>query len=735
MKNIFMLLLCFSINAAFAQLDSTKNTVNLDEVVFSANKIKENTKTISQQIKIIGRTEIQTINATTTGDLLANIGSVAFQKSQQGGGSPVIRGFEASRVVLMIDGVRMNNLIYRAGHLQNIVTIDQSILERAEVLFGPASTVYGSDALGGVIHFYTKDPKLNSASADGYIRIRMPNQEKTLNGILNIGGKKWASLSSFTASSFNNLKMGAKTNPSFGEQFGLRNHYVYVNNTSGYKPDELANNLNPLIQLHSGYEQLDLLQKILFKPNETDNHILNIQYSTSSDVPRYDRLTDPLNKDGSGLKSAEWYYGPQKRFMTAYNFRKTEATKGYRIGANYQTIEESRHDRPFNGQYLRNRIENVDVFGFGADYYKNNTKYEVRYGIDVQYNTLKSTADQTSISGLQNKRLNTRYPDGKNSLLNMAIYTTESWIINEKIRINDGIRIGFNNLKSEFIDKTFYPFPFNTSIQKNLVYSGNIGVIYTPNISWKIYGLLSSGFRAPNVDDLSKVFESSKGTLIVPNPDLKPEKTINWELGITKTILQKVNWENVIYTTLFKDAIVTDASTLNGQSTVIYDGVISKVLANQNKRKADIWGFSSTLNGEVTKYLTASFSYNYTKGRIDNGAGVTKSPLDHIPPSFGRFGLKYYKSKVAIETFVLWNGWKNIKDYLLNGEDNEQYATPKGMPSWKTLNVRASFNFTKIWAIQAGVDNLFDLQYRTFSSGINAPGRNLFLTLRGGFGK
>ncbi|MES2795545.1 MAG: TonB-dependent receptor [Bacteroidota bacterium] len=718
--------------AICAQNDSTINTKNLDEIIFSANKTEESSRVVSQQVTVIKSKQIQSLGATTTGDMLANFGAVSLQKSQQGGGSPTIRGFEASRVVLMIDGVRMNNLIYRAGHLQNIVTIDQSILERAEVLYGPSSTVYGSDALGGIIHFYTKNPELNSVKANTFFRFRAPNQEKTGNFNLNLGGKKFASLSSVTFSSFEDLKMGKKTNPSFGSQFGLRKHYVNVSETGG--PDLLATSSDPFIQQYTGYQQVDVLQKFLFKPSVSESHILNFQYSTSTDVPRYDRLTDPLNKDGSGLKSAEWYYGPQKRLMTAYDFRKNTQGRSFHIGSNFQSIEESRHDRPFEGKFLRSRIENVNVWGLNADISRSKAKYESRYGVDIQYNRLASTAIQKAVnlSG-ENKTLNTRYPDGDNTMINMAVYTTESWIISDKIRINDGLRIGYSDLSSEFLTKTFFPFPYNKAKQNYLVYSGNIGLNYTPTNDWKIYGLIATGFRAPNVDDLAKVFESAKGTLIVPNPDLKPEKTINYELGIHKSIASWFNWENVIYTTKFRDAIVTDLFTLGGQSEVVYDGVKSKVLANQNKRRANIWGFSSTFNFKIHSNINFYGSYNYTEGKIIQESG--NSPLDHIPPSYGKLGITGKFSKLDLELFGLWNGWKHIENYLLNGEDNEVYATPKGMPAWKTLNLRANYHFTEKWSVLVGVDNIFDLQYRTFASGINSPGRNAFFAVRGSFGK
>ncbi|NJN34367.1 MAG: TonB-dependent receptor plug domain-containing protein [Saprospiraceae bacterium] len=82
-----------------------------------------------------------------------------------------MRGFEASRVLLVVDGVRMNNLIYRSGHLQNAITVDQNMLDRVEVLFGTASTVYGSDALGGVVHFFTKKPLLNAQKRQRFFQI------------------------------------------------------------------------------------------------------------------------------------------------------------------------------------------------------------------------------------------------------------------------------------------------------------------------------------------------------------------------------------------------------------------------------------------------------------------------------------------------------------------------------------------------------------------------------------
>ena len=211
---IFLTTLLFVVSMALVhgQFEEKENKIDtlrtsyLEEVVVSANKNPELRRYVAQQIKIITPATILNLNAQNTADLLSNTGVVAMQKSQQGGGSPIIRGFEASRVLLVVDGVRMNNLIYRAGHLQNVITLDNNILDRAEVLFGPSSTVYGSDALGGAVVFFTREPQLQQGekriSGDAFIRGSTANRERTFHGEVNYSGKRLGTVTSFNVSDF-----------------------------------------------------------------------------------------------------------------------------------------------------------------------------------------------------------------------------------------------------------------------------------------------------------------------------------------------------------------------------------------------------------------------------------------------------------------------------------------------------------------------------------------------------
>lgn len=189
---------------------------SLQEVFLVASKGKEKRSRIAEQLEAISFQNIQKLNPQTAADVLADIPGVKVQKSQFGGGSPVIRGMEANRVLLVIDGVRMNNAIYRKGHLQNSITVSPSQLDRVEVIFGPSSVVYGSDALGGVIHYSTKTPLLSDTpiiKSDYLTRYSTVNNGYSVQFGTEISHKNWASYTSVAYSSYGDLKNGHKTKP------------------------------------------------------------------------------------------------------------------------------------------------------------------------------------------------------------------------------------------------------------------------------------------------------------------------------------------------------------------------------------------------------------------------------------------------------------------------------------------------------------------------------------------
>ena len=741
MKRIFFLpLLVFQVFHSYSQIDSTDKQVNLKEVIIADSKFESLKSNAAQQTFVLKSKDLQRLNAQRTGDVLMNSGAAFVQMSQQGGGSVVLRGFEASRVLMVVDGVRMNNILFRAGHLQNVITVDNNILDRIEILYGPSSTVYGSDALGGVVHMRTKNPQLSGdkkflSTGNGMFRYGSVNNELTGHLDLGFGCKKFASLTSATFSRFGDLRMGNYVTQATAGLW-TRDYYQArtnaldsIGNVTGQKDTAIMNKVNN-VQACSGYWQYDLLQKFLFQQSENISHVINVQFSNSSNVPRYDRLA--VTSGSTILKDAEWYYGPQQRLLAVYDFNWKNAgpLDLISIGLNYQNIVESRNNRGFGKTFRTERTEKVNIAGVHADFRKIIKTHTLNFGLEGQFNMLKSSAVERNVNVDTTRAASTRYPDGKNSMNYVGLYLTHNWVITPKLILSDGIRYNLVTMKSTLTEASqdFFPLPYNELKNLHNAVSGNLGLVALPGKGFRIAALFSTGFRAPNVDDIAKIFESVPGSVVVPNSKLKPEYTLNGELTIEKTFAGKFRVSATGFYTYFINAITADKGTFNGADTLTYDGTVSNVLTLVNKNKAYIAGVTAAAEADITDWLSVYASFTYTYGRIKTD--TTPYPLDHISPIYGRAGFRASYKWVRGEFFSVFNGKKKVKDYNMLGEDNFGQGTGTDLPCWATLNARIGFQPVKYFGFDLGCDNLMDLRYRQFASGISAPGRNFFVTAR-----
>jgi hemoglobin/transferrin/lactoferrin receptor protein len=716
----------------------TDRTIRMDEFVFSANKTSDNINSLPNKIEVVSSRQIMLNNPQATSDLLQQTGMITVQQSQMGGGSPVLRGFEANRVLLVVDGVRMNNAIYRSGHLQNVITIDPFSLGKVEVLFGPGSVVYGSDAIGGVLHFYTLKPELSvngKALLKSNVFARYSSAANEMAGGVNfsIGSKKWGSFTSIAYKTMDDLKAGTARNPFYGDW----GKCLYSSQRIDGK-DSMVANPDPEKQLNTGYLQYDLIQKVLYRPGTKSRYMLNLQFSNSGDIPRYDRLTQ-MDASTGKFKYAEWYYGPQTRLMTslAAEFdQKFSLADHTSITFAYQNISEDRIQRKFNDVKKEFREETVDVLSLNIDMEKKaGKKIRISYGAEVLMDQVGSAAYAKNIeTNVVSYNISTRYPDIGSSMNTVSAYVTNKWEVSRKMVFSQGLRFSFISLRSEYSDTMMkiMQFPFENVIeQKNTAPSGSLGLVYKPGNDWKISLMGSTGFRAPNVDDIAKV-NDSKGKsqlLIVPNPELKPEYAYNADLTVSKTILQSVNIEVTGFYTYLDNAIVSKPYLFNGQDSVMYDGYLCEVQASTNADGAIIYGMQFHFLAQLNQALSLRSDLTYTFGEI-----ITENtPLDHIPPVFGKTSLKLELKKFLGEFYVQYNGWKKAEDYSSSGEDNIEYATGYGTPSWYTLNLKASYQINNFLNLQLGIENLLDVHYRTFASGVSAPGRNIILALRAKF--
>ena len=732
------------------KLNQKKQT--LDEVILSVGRTSAKRKQIAEKVQIINADKIKFQRPSSGADLVGLVPGVRIQKSQGGGGSPVIRGFEANRLLLVVDGVRMNNAIYRSGHLQNTITINPNNIERVEVIFGSSSVGYGSDALGGVIHYFTKSPLINSEqkiSTDFSTDFSSANNA-FLNSIsTEVSFKKWASLTSVSHSKYGDIRMGKNRTHGF-ENWGLTPYYS-SNSRTKYSPKPLANE-NNLIQKNTGYDQFDLFQKFLIKLDGQNQFILNFQYSNSSDISRYDKLVEET--DGS-LRFSEWYYGPQKRFFVSPQLKFFPGKKflnSGRITLAYQNIEESRVNRYFGSLTRNNQKEKVTVWSFNLDFkFEYQKKHSFSYGFESTYNDVLSFAFSQDLIIKNNKisgyspslPIPTRYPSQGSSYTSFAGFFNWIWDINEKVSLNAGVRLTNTYLRARW--KEYYN--INALLSKvNLdaaALTETIALTYRPNLKTQLNFIFSNGFRNPNIDDVGKIRES-KGNLIVPNPNLFPEYAYNSEVGITRYLEKSKNYFSLRgFTTLISRhigrdnyIIFADTSTKD-LNTIIYKGEELTTLANNNLGNRNLYGASVDGYFSFTQSLSVKGNLSYI--RADNNKQY--SPLPSISPIYGSLVLNYQKDNWLTSLRFEFSGKKNPMNYSKGGEDGLE-ETPlisdnpelyNGTPAWNDISLLSQCKLKKNINLNLGIDNILDLHYRTFASGISAPGRNLKLGINFSF--
>jgi hemoglobin/transferrin/lactoferrin receptor protein len=720
----------------------------LNEVFLSADKGDVDITRIAEEVAIYSSKDIQNAIPQTSADMLSHIPGVKVQKTQFGGGSPVLRGMEANRILLVVDGVRMNNAIYRKGHLQNSITVSPTILDKTEVIFGPSSVIYGSDALGGVIHYYTRKPELSerpNANLDFMGRYSTVNDENTLNASIELQFKKVASFTSITYSKFGDLKMGEYRPHGFND-WGRQ--YEYSNNTdSYYNPDPVLNE-NSNYQRNVGYRQTDFLQKLYFPLKHDDDLMFNLQYSTSSNINRFDKLTE--RKDGK-LRFAEFYYGPQDRFLVSTQYNLNPHKKWMEKGSftvAYQNIKESRIERRFDSFDRSSEIENVDVYSINGDFtaiIDMKVPRNFGYGFEVAYNDVNSDSKGEVLDVEGNKivgvkdyyQVQTRYPDGGSSYLSSALYASYRQDLGEKSTLNTGIRLTNTILTAKWIDTTYFTLPDSDVKTMNTAVTATIGYVYKPTVNWQFNGVLSSGFRSPNIDDIGKVREK-RGDVTVPNTDLEPEFAYNFEAGILKYFDSKKSHIGfTTYYTLLNNYIVRGPYELNGSSTIIYNGELGNVVANVNMGNAYLIGGTLLFKGQLSNTWNARASLTYTKGESYD----TKEPLSSVPPIFGNIEFNYVRNRIETGINVVYNGRKKAENYNISEDIDNIEETPYlpaeqayyGSPSWYTFNYYMRFKTSKHVDLLFNLDNIMDYHYKEFASAISAPGRNYSFTVIGTF--
>jgi len=648
------------------------------------------------------------IASKTTAEKLEGNSGVTIQESQSGGGSPNFRGMEANRLLLVVDGIPLNNAIYRSGHLQSSASINPYFLGSIYLVSGPASVAYGNGAMGGALLFNTyTNTSLNENKFYFNQQFESATNGVLLNFLSQYHHKKLAFTSGFSVKSLENLKMGEN-----------RNHGYLQWGKEG-----IATNGNE--QLFTTYQQADFMHKTFYNINKNSSILLNTQFATSSNINRFDKLNDI--KDGIA-KYSDWYYGPQSRFLQSLkhsNFKETILFQKMNTTLSFQDVSESRHKSKKSENQLSNRYENVKIYDISFDFSKSIKSLNISYGLGNRYQKVNSKADKTSNNIISHN--STRYPDGGSSVNDFFSYTQAKIPLHKKLKLVIGARYNQNNLTAIFNDSTTFNFPYkqlqnnNSSLVKSasLEYSLNTNTLFKTSY----YG----GFRNPNIDDIGKVFSKNGNYVVIPNEKLEAEYSDNYEMTI-KYFKGKIKTNLSLFYTNINNAIRREFSTLNSKDSMLYDGEMMKIQMNKNIESANIYGININAIYEYNKSLNLNANFNYLKGNT-----MENQPLSHIPPTNGKLSINYTIKKQEFEFYAKYNAAKKSNEYDDGGVDNLEEATINGTPMWYTLNLQYSNKLDNDIIISCGVQNIADIHYKTFSSGISASGRNFILGLQTNF--
>ena len=490
--------------------------------------------------------------------------------------------------------------------------------------------------------------------------------------------------------------------------------------------DTILVNENPYIQVNTGYDQRNFTNKFKIRVSPRTEIKAGLHGSMTTDISRYDRM---MEMKGDMPKYAKWNYGPQiwsLGYIALENRTTTRFSDWIKITVAGQYYEESRDVRKLKNLEGKVQREQVYIGQFNVDTSKKlGTRTKLVYGAEYIQNNLTSTAwKYHELVPDTTWPAQTRYADGSlwQSTSGFAMLHTD---LSDRLSASGGVRLNGVHL---FTPISYNGFEQDADLQF-LAPSAELGFTYF-RPTFKYFLNLSTGFRAPNIDDASKVFDSQPGALIIPNPDLHEERLYSAELGMKQKLGDRWALDASFYYSFLDEAMERAPFDFGGRDSVFYEGELSQVLAVQNIDYAWVWGYQFGVRSDISKNLHWLLHWSHPFGMDSQG-----NPLRHVNPFNATSTLSYSREKIRTNLILRYNGavdadempfteTEKLNMYAING-DGLPYS-----PSWYTINIHGSYHFSKNILIRVGLENLMDVRYRPYASGIAAPGRSVFFSLR-----
>ena len=666
-KYYFLLSLIFSINVSAQKEDSSY--VNLDSAIVTSRSIKILDTKNPLVISSITNQQIIEKGARTTPEALMGVSGVFIQKTNHGGGSAFIRGLTGNQTLIVLDGIRLNNAIYRYGPNQYLNTIDMFTVDKIDVLKGIGSVEYGSDAMGGVIHVKTKEntsQELNKISLNNTSKFISSDMEKTNRTAIQYATNKWDFIGGISLKKYGDL-VG-------GENIGK--------------------------QTPTGYNEINYDLKTRIKISTQSELIYSSQNTIQKNVPIYHKIalenfkTNQIDYQVRYLNYLKYKYVSNKRWISEII-----------INASTQRTIEQRSNQKNNSSIFRNEADTVKNIGLTAEIVsKPNKNWTMNSGFDYYKDAIFSEAIETSSD------INTQvikrglYPNGS-IYKNSSLFNIHNLNFN-KLNIVAGLRYNFLHIQMNELTLG------NIAINPAALVS-NYGFNYQLNQHGFLFGSITTGYRAPNIDDLGSLgivdFRYE-----IPSYDLRPEKSLNTEIGY-KYRSNKIDFSIAAFKMKLKDII----------ARVLVDGQVINGYNVYNKKNIE----SSYINGAEVNYtyLLSKYLTWYTNATYSYGQNVTKNePMRRIPPLFGQNKISFVKKN---KTLAISHQFAGKQDRLAQGDKDDNRIGKLGTPGWNIFNIDAGWQVKNL-SLNTSLINISNVQYKTHGSGVYGVGRAVNLTIQ-----
>jgi len=648
------------------------DTILLEEFVVVGSRVQTSLLDAPEAISLLNRSSLKSISPMSMPDALDAMPGVFMQKTNHGGGSPFVRGLTGYHTLILVDGIRLNNAVFRSGPNQYLNTVDPLMIDQVEVLRGPGSVQYGTDAIGGTIYLRSAIPEFSPGKlklhGKVYGKWMSHGMEKSGRAQLGISGSNLALSAGITRKVFGNITAGG--------------------------------NLGELD--HTGYDEYaaDVQTRVKIAPAQ--KLTLAWQHHKQNDIQLYHKLT-------TGEYSV-YTFDPQVRDLL---YLKHEASTGKGILHGIRTTlslhrsdETRKKQRTGSNDYFREE-DLVNSYGFSTEFVLNNGRnWNTVSGMEFYFDRVHSSSRKTDLATGEVEMLRGLYPDNS-SISNLSAFSLHTLKLGA-LKLKGGIR--YNYFILGLSDEVFGELTI-----KPQALVGGLGISYrvweNTDISFNIH----NAFRAPNINDVSS-FGIADFRYEVPNFDLTPEKSWNKELGI-RTDQELFSGALYFYHNSLRDLVINVKSTYLGQDSI--DGV--QVYTRDNAGKAFIRGVEGELRVKPLRFLSIYSFLIYTYGHNVS----MDEPLRRIPPLNGLIGLDLKIIK-QLNLITEWQ-FAGTQDRLSSGDMDDPRIPEGGTPAWNVFNLRLNFNMAG-FQVNTGLINLFNKAYRTHGSGVEEMGRSVYIS-------